>query len=64
MIPSRLYSRLKLLDSGMLIHYLLSLTDLGFLGLFHNLNEIPDISDIHKREKLQHILFKHKRKYL
>ena len=43
MIPSRLYSRLKLLDSGMLIHYLLSVTDLGFFGLFHNLNEIPDI---------------------
>ena len=64
MIPSRLYGRLKLLlDSGIAIHYLLSVTDLGFFELFHNLNEIPDISDIHTREKLQH-MFKHKRKYL
>ena len=62
MIPSRLYSLLKLLDSGMLIHYLLSVTDLDFLGLFHNLNEISDISDSYNRVKLQHILFK--RKYL
>ena len=56
MIPSRLYRRLKLLDSDTLIHYLLSVTDLGFFGLFHDLNEIPDISDIYNREKLPHIL--------
>ena len=56
MIPSRLYSLLKLLDSGMLIHYLLSVTDLDFFGLFHNLNELPDILDSYNMEKLQRIL--------